>query len=256
MSELDLADFPKEDASPFEEPEKETPSDSPAEDKPTDDTVTEPADTQPSEGETPSTEETQNTPDEPKKPFHEDPAIQEYLQRQLDVRDSKNREEIRKEIEQSLLSKFPPQETNIPSWFGGDEQQWRAYQADQQRLVDTAKAEALLEIENRSKAEQERVAQANSYIDSQLAALQSEGKKFDRNELLKIVTDFRPVNESGNWDFRKAYEIYELKQAKDPEKSKARKALASTTTSNPKAETTTPNVLTYDEIKKKGWHSF
>lgn len=57
--------------------------------------------------------------------------------------------------------------------------------------------------------------------------MKDEGLKFDKNELIKVVNDYRPINDEGKWDFRRAYKILQL-NAKSPDK--ARKELADSTT--------------------------
>lgn len=254
MSEIEnlMADFPEQGKAEFEEKAEATAPESPTE--PTEADATAPKTEADSAEE--SSPEAKEEDVKPIRPFHEDPAIQDYLNRQLEKRADK----IRDEIEQSISSRFAPKqdEQTIPAWFqriyGDDKDAWKDYTAYEDSKLQKVKSDTIREYESRQKAEQQKVLDAQKYIDDSLASLEAKGKRFDKNELLKVVNDYRPINEAGNWDFDKAYDILELKKAKSQEKSQARKAIAAASSSDTKAETSTKkDAYTYDEVKKMGW---
>lgn len=184
-------------------------------------------------------------------PFHEDPKIQEYVNRQVESRTSK----IREEIEQSISTKFSPkEETNIPSWFGGDENAWKAYQADQSRIIEEAKTRAIAEIEARTQKEQERVKQANEWFEQSVKEIESTGLKVDKNKLLKTTLDYQLVDTQGRWNFKAAAEILKAQEPKVDTTDK--KKLAASTTSQTKVEPKFKDYVTPEDLHNRGWHDF
>jgi hypothetical protein len=182
-------------------------------------------------------EDTSNTEHANNVPWHKDPRWVEW-QRQKD-----ELLKFKEETEPKLVALQPQEQSDIPSWFGGDSEAWSQYLSFQSQREAQVKQAALNEVEAKQKAETDRITQANQYVEQELASLEAQGKKFDRNELLKVVSDYKPINDEGKWDFVRAHEILELKKLKEskPENLQARKDLAgatkSTATGEPSAKT-------------------
>src|SRR5688572_10189130 len=107
--------------------ETDTPADSSTESKQTDESSD-------------SSTEDKSKDDKADVPFNEHPRWKELMDK--DKQRDAELAELRSFREQAepLISKFQPkEEVNIPSWFGGDEASYKAYQAD--RLKDIEEAE-------------------------------------------------------------------------------------------------------------------
>src|SRR4051812_35843276 len=178
--------------------EKETPQDSSPET-----TITE---------ETPSSEgeHTQDAPPQEDKlpPFHEHPRFQELIKQKSELEEKVSELSSFREKAEPLLSRFNPQEeVQIPSWFGGDEAAYRAYQADQAQVLEQATQKAVKAMEERTDKEQQQIKAANEYFESSIADIESQGHKVDRNKLLKFVADNELVDTQGRWAYKKGYEF-------------------------------------------------
>jgi hypothetical protein len=207
--------------------EKETPATPPVEDNQTENAPS-------SQGAT----QADNTENANSVPWHKDPRWQEWQE------EKKQLLQFRDEVMPKLEALKPQEQVQVPEWFGGDEKAWNAYNADFQANLAKVKSETIAEYEAKQKAEADKVQQANEYVENQLGSLESQGKKFDRNELLKVVSDYRPITADGNWDFERAYEILEMKKLKEsnPEKLQAKRDVAALTNSSSSGE---PPAKTY-----------
>src|SRR3990167_11180044 len=169
-------------------------------------------DKKPEEGTPPSPEDKKEA--QPKQvPFHEDPAVQDYLERQWSQRETKLRSEIKEEIEQSFgkMTKKESEGDDIPDWFGGDINQWRSFLTHQEGVVERAKKSAIDEFQHNQKLESEKVHEANDWFSSSIQTIESlTGKKVDPNALLAYTlenngTSNKFVDKHGRWDYVKAF---------------------------------------------------
>ena len=162
-------------------------------------------------------------------PFHEDPKVQDYINRQVEKR-----------LDEGLKEKFAPKEedVSIPAWFGGDAEAWKLYQADQQKLIDEAKSATIKEIEGKKQSEDEAQRKALEYFNSSVKEIETSGTKVDRNKLLKFVIDNELIDGQGRWNYKKGFEFMQALESvpKDPAALNQRKEIAASTTSDTKAE--------------------
>lgn len=150
-------------------------------------------------------------------PFNEDPAVQEYLGRQL-AKQAKELEEkftgsiatIREEFGEKR--KQNAEATKIPPWFGGSQAQWDQYREwfdGQLKQAETRAIDGTIEKANTiSSAEKKAVDEATDYLKSELVAITADkalnptGKAIDPNKLLKTVMDNDLVDSRGRWNYR------------------------------------------------------
>ena len=92
----------------------------------------------------------------------------------------------------------------------------------------------------------------NNWVGDQVQSLKDEGLKFDKNELMKVMYDYKPTDDEGNLDFRKGYEIMEVLKKKDPEKTEARKKIADEGKDS-KGEPANKKWKTPDDLVGVGW---
>lgn len=180
-----------------------------------------------------------------------------------EVRHTSEIQKLREDFEQRFKS-APPQaasqtKVQVPSWFGGDEQQWTEFQEWNKSLVENAKKAALTEIDSKSKAEQQAIDEASKYMNDEIANLEADkelnpqGQSIDKNKLLKYVLDNELVDTKGRWNYKAAFKmmgadgVFKAKSALQD-----RKQLANATTSENRAETKPPAFKTSDDFKKPG----
>lgn len=194
-------------------------------------------------------------------PFHQHPRFKELIQERNELREKLNEvgntssqiEELKTQISQ--LNSVIPQTQSIPDWFvelyGDNHDAWSKYEqhtkAEKEQMVKEIRAE----IQREQKQQEEQSQQWNKWVDSQLSSLEDEGKSFDRNELMKITLEYKPTDDSGNIDFRKAFELLQkLKPAKTL--SPERKKIASITGNNG-GEPSSDRIISSDDIRNKDW---
>uniref|UniRef100_A0A6H1ZQI6 Uncharacterized protein n=1 Tax=viral metagenome TaxID=1070528 RepID=A0A6H1ZQI6_9ZZZZ len=172
---------------------------------------------------------------------------------------AKFREDIDKRFD-STKSATP---VEVPSWFGGDDDQWLEFQSWNQSLVgkakDEARAEALNEIETKSAAKQKAIDDATTYFQEQVTALETDktispdGVKVDRNKLLKFVLDNDLVDSKGRWNYRAGFQMMKSGVTSvKADATKDRKQIAGATTSENRAETKQSAYATSTDFNKAG----
>lgn len=187
--------------------EKETPTPSPGEETTPEAPVAEPA---------------------PKpKPFHEDPEVQSYIERQV----AKRVEGMEKSLEEKLKGSAATireeigkqreknaADTQIPAWFGGNQAQWDEYRTWLDGRLTQIEESAIGKTFEKATAQaseaQKRVDEATEYFRGELAAITADkemnpsGKAIDPNKLLKIVLDNDLVDSQGRWNYRAGMRLY------------------------------------------------
>ena len=175
---------------------------------------------------------------------------------------------LREEFDAKLKGIVPPKvdddiegmTSEIPSWFGGDEKQWAEFQKWNEGLVAKASEKQIGEIKAKTEAEQKAIDDATTYLNDQVASIESDkalnpkGEKIDRNKLLKIVLDNELVDTKGRWNYKAGYLLMKgspATQAKAADTTD-RKNLAASTTTEKSAETKAPDYATSEDFQKQG----
>ncbi len=254
MTDNKMADIPQEGDITFPEgTEEETSSDSPAENN--------------GEDGNPSLEgEDENTPDEnpDNKPFDQHPRWQqrekEWTERfnKQEQRHQDDIAELRKEFGQAR--KDNAEATEIPSWFGGTQDQWNEYRAFNDKQIKVAEDRALERLSKAKVAEDDAVTKATEYMQSEITLIQGdkilnpEGKKVDPNKLLKTVIDNDLVDSQGRWNYKAGWRLMQQGQpaasASSQDDKDVRKQIAGATTSKTsKGEPQPKTFKTMDDFK-------
>jgi len=157
----------------------------------------------------------------PTVPFNEDPKVQDYIQRQVESRTASIEEKLRKEFGDNVAGirkeigeqrQKNAEQTKIPKWFGGNQEQWDEYRGwiDQQlqgveeRAINRTFEKAKSQTDEQKKA----VDEATEYFRGELAAITADktlnpsGKPIDPEKLLKVVMDNDLVDSKGRWNYR------------------------------------------------------
>ncbi len=155
---------------------------------------------------------------------------------------TKLREDFERRFSQSDGAKAAE---DIPTWFGGDQQQWQEYLKWNQAKVDGSRDKTLEEVNSKSAGEQKAIADATQYFNDQVLDLEGEtGFVIDRNKLLKFTLDNDLVDSQGRWNYKAAHRMMQstVKNAKT-KKLEKKKEIAGATTSEKKSESK-PSELT------------
>jgi len=206
-----------------------------------------------------------NAENEDNLPFHKHPRFKALIEEKNKLQSTLNellplKEEIERLKTQPVATQSARQP--IPQWFsalyGENSDAWSAYQSHSQE----ERKQMMADIKEELKREQQREAQEsqkwNTWIEGQLTELKSEGKQFERNEFLKFMRDYSPVDHQGNYDFKKGFELYELKkQSESIVKNQGRKSIAAATmSSRPGAEPKSKDYVTPKDLRAKGLGAF
>lgn len=170
-------------------------------------------------------------------------------------------EEKARELEEKFSSRFKSDDepVSIPKWFsrihGEDPDAWNEYKEYDAEQRETIKRELVEEQEAQRRQADEEVKYWNKWVDDEVSRLSTEGKQFDRNELIKVMLDYRPTDQEGNFDFNAGYRILEALKIKeaDPEKSQARKKIADLSTKSSNTPEAKKTYVSSVDIRKKSW---
>ena len=198
-----------------------------------------------------------------------------WKEREEDWKTRFNDQEVRHtkmltDLKEELTTKFGQQDNSqenkatetskeIPSWFNGDEQQWQEFQVWNKSLIDTARSEAVKDIESKSEAEQKRIDDATKYFSDEVTAIENDktlnpkGDKVDRNKLLKAALDFDLVDSKGRWNYKAAWRF--LNNSSNKAQTAVideKKKVASATTSEKSGETKPAPYMTNEDFAKPG----
>jgi hypothetical protein len=189
-------------------------------------------------------------------PFHKHPRFKALVEEKNQYKEELDK--LREDVESkfSEIKESRSETVKIPSWFtelyGDNEVAWGKYQEHDKETRAEIKRELREEFESEAKEQENSSAKWNTWIDDQVDALKDEGLKFDKNELMKVMMDYKPSDDAGNLDFKKGYEIMEVLKKKDPEKSQARKELVDDSGKS-KAEPQAKAYFTPEDMRGKGW---
>ena len=262
MTEENAAAFQREGNSAFstEGTGEDTPAESRSEDENQD------------EG-TPPAEGDKNTQTHRDTPFHEHPR---WTEREKEWNDRFNGQETRHQEDLKAIReefgtarKDNAEQTKIPEWFGGTQEQWDAYRTDRdaelKQIEERAIEKAEKNLEAKAGAGEKAVREATEYMNTEVAAIEADktlnptGAKVDRQKLLKVVLDNELIDGKGRWNYRAGIKILNAGQTAAPDSKKHdipdKKEVAAATTSESRSETKAPGYATSDSFKgnKRPW---
>ena len=191
-------------------------------------------------------------------PFDQHPA---WKEREEKWNQRFNEQEQRHQADiQAIRSEFAgarkanKEDTEIPAWFGGNQEQWEAYRKDRDAELKSAEERAYERLNSAKSAEEKAVAEATAYMQSEIAFIQSDkalnpnGAKVDPNKLLKFVLDNDLVDSKGKWNYRAGWKM--MNASSSGQNNGDRKKIAGATTSESKAETKPAPFKTSADFKK------
>lgn len=245
----DFQDLDKEKDTPKESPPKKEPKDEEGKDKPKE------SDDSDKEGDNTPKDESKDS--EKELPFHEHPR---WIKREEELNTLKEENEVNaKELAElkDKVSKKDETTGEIPSWFselyGDNKTAWQKHQAHTKVEKEEWKKEVLAEQTQVRKQTDEEAQKWDKWVNDEVQNLKDEGKVFDRNKLLKVMTDYKPTSDDKGLDFQKGFKIYEMQEAEDPSKTNARKELADATTKTTKGEKKSDENKTFKDLRNTPW---
>lgn len=199
-------------------------------------------------------------------PFHKHPRWKQQLEENKALRQQLEELQTFRQQVEPLIPQAPAPSEPLPKWwvdlYGETPEAYQVYLSHEKE-----KEEALIEkAAQRIKSEEQRkIDEANNYnkwIESEMSAMESEGLKFNRNELNKFLVDFQaeygtlPLTANGQIDFRKGLQMFQKFTPPKTDVTEAKKQVAtksaptnSTTSNEPKA----PKV---GSLYNKRWSDF
>jgi len=169
----------------------------------------------------------------------------------------KLQEEIDRKLQEALGNKGDDNsDTELPDWFGGDEQQFKAFNQYLGTLTEKARTEAVNEMKQKTEQEQNAIDEATEYFNTQVQDLESDkslnpdGVKIDRNKLLKFVLDNELVDTQGRWNYKAGWQLMRANVNKvKNDKIDEKKKVAVATTTEKGQEPVTPTVKTSKDFE-------
>jgi len=208
--------------------------------------------------------------DEEKLPFHKHPRWKEITEQNKTLKAFKEKAEpILNEVESIKEKLSTSDKEEIPKWFSdgypeNTEELWAVYKKQQKDQREEIKAELKAEMKAEKEAQQKENKELEEWRDNELQKLVDEGKKFNKNELIDVMLKYKPIDDDGNLDFQKGYEIYDaLKVKKSPAKAEpkpkpsttAKKKIASTSTKSGSESDEDKEFLTPQDLRHKSFQS-
>lgn len=247
MTEKTMAQFNREGyVALFEDTENEDSTESPTE-------INKADDTQAPEG------DEKNTPEDPDKdkPFHLHPRWkqrEEELNKRFNDQELRHQDDMKTVREEFTTTRKGDEQTDVPSWFGGTDEQYKDYRASRDAEIQGAEDRAYARVNSTKTAEEKLVSDATNYMKSEMTAIESDatlnptGSKIDPNKLLKIVMDNDLVDSKGKWNYRAGFRMMQSTTPK--ETNEDRKKLADLTNLEAKGESKPANFKTSADFKK------
>lgn len=212
---------------------------------------------------------TTETGKKPDAPFNEHPAWKEREKtwsERFNEQEQRHQNDLQKLREEfGLGKKAAPaaeaaaegDESEIPDWFGGTLEQWKAFEASVQTRAEKALEAREAKAREAQEAEEKAVADATDYMKSEVAAIQADktlnptGAKIDVNKLLKFTLENHLVDEQNRWDYRKAFRFMKAGEHTKESHAGERKKIAAAATSEAGAEKPSSTLKTREDFQKK-----
>jgi len=183
-----------------------------------------------------STEEPEsNIPDENKVPFNKHPRFKELIAKNKQLIEENGKLKALEERQAKLEEMLKDNSPNIPEWFktgfGDNEDMGKQFDKYNKEQKATMKQEILKELRQAEESKTKKSEEYSKIIDTAFEDLKASGATFDRNTLMKVISEYLPTNSDGSINMDKAYDIYKLKY---PKKSTAfiKKEVAKKTSSD------------------------
>ena len=242
--------------------EKETPAESSTEQNQTETSPSSQGEQEQQEESVTSQPEVNTENEEEKVPFHKHPRFKALIEEKQQLKQTVEQllplwdevERMKSEIQQRGVKETP---TQIPSWFsnvfGDNEYAYQEWQNHTQFEREQIKAELKKEFQEAAQQRVQEEQRWNNWVEENISSLKEQGHKFNQNELMKVMVDYKPTDDQGNLSFEKGYELYERLKSSNSSSSKEKKDIASKSISENKPDVKSRDYKTPDDLKGKSW---
>ena len=261
MTDDTMVNVPNEGQSPFApETEDDTSADSPAENNEEDETQSPDGDDENSQDDGEDAGDGKDTDPDKDVQFHEHPRWkqrEEEWQERFNKQETRHQDDIKAVREEfAAARKENAENTEIPDWFGGTQDQWNSFRQWQDGHINAAEERALKRVSETNNAESQAVKEATDFMRTEISHIEGdktinpEGKKVDPNKLLKFTMDNDLVDSKGRWNYRAAWRLMQGQPAAAPIKPKTdKKIIAGATASDNRGEAKPKAFKTTDDFK-------
>ena len=236
-----------------------------------------PSDEETKTPETPTTEGPKGGEEKkPETPADSQPAKTEEANAKEDtpyhLRWKKREEKLRSDLQEQFQhemaqmkadyeSKLPKSDVPVPEWFkelyGENVTAWQKYLEHEEAKAQEIEERIFARSQEIASQQEAETAYWSKWVDDQVDRLKDEGKSFEKTELLKVMLDYRPTDEKGNFDFDAGFKLYSALKAGRPtaeaNPKSPRKALADTVTKTGKGETPKKDFISAQDLRRKSW---
>ena len=195
-------------------------------------------------------------------PFHKHPRWEKVQDELKELRQFKdNHESLPSKIDAIQEAQTQQaQPTKLPQWwvmlYGDDDlsatafSEYNSHETDMRKQI---KQEAIAEYQAAQDAQAAEISQWDAWVDNEIAQLQAEGHTFDRNALLKVATEWQPLDKDGNISFEKSLQILNMQSAnrKKPTSDNRKKVAAMTNTSKGRTSIKTSTAPSMHDLRGK-----
>lgn len=201
-----------------------------------------------------------------RKPFHEDPEVQHYIERQIkntvEAMEAKHKNDLDALRTELAGKRDDTQSAKIPKWFGGNQDQWNEFRGFLDQSL-AAREEAIFGKMSESKQQEEKLVQeATEFFQAELKEIQGDktlnpkGLKVNPEQLLKVVMENELIDSKGRWNYRAGWRILrpelEAAAAGNKNNNQDRKTLAGASVKTDKGgEPQSKSFKTSEDFKKK-----
>jgi len=209
-------------------------------------------------------------------PFHEHPRWKQREEEwtgRFNEQEKRHQDELKEAID-GIRKEFGEkrdanaEQTKIPAWFGGTQEQWNDYRKDRDAELKAAGESAVKaareSISQEQSASTKAVEDATKFMQSEIAAIEADkvlnptGAKINEataKQLLQTVLDNELIDSKGRWNYRAGWKMLNIhaKTSHAPN-NKEKKEVAASTTSDARAEEKPKAYKTSADFKKgKPW---
>ena len=175
-------------------------------------------------------------------PFNKHPRWQEReaeWNKRFNEQEARHQEDMKKIHDDFAGLRNENAENNeIPSWFGGTQDQWNDYRKWNDQQLESTENRALKRASESKSNEDKAIKEATDFMQSEIATIQSDkslnpsGERIDPNKLVKFVIDNDLVDSQGRWNYKAGWRMMNINQAPRADK----KVIAGAITSESKGE--------------------
>jgi hypothetical protein len=190
-------------------------------------------------------------------PFHKHPRFKQVIEEKNRLKEEL--EEMKAHMEEKFNNLETKQSLNeIPSWFvemfGDNEAAWKVWEKKEKADRENILKEAANLYEKQKAVTEEESQHWDQWVDDNVSSIPNIKNENDKNELLKIMLDYKPTDDEGNLDFQKGYNIWKMSK-KQNEVTQNKKEIADVTNSESSAEKSNDKgYLTTNDIRGKAWY--